>query len=64
MLRTIPDNENEGCYRVVVKTEEGYDTLKGGFETRIDADAWQKELTSGAESLCELDRGEYSQISR
>ena len=50
-LRTIPDNEEEGKFRVVQRTDDGYETVKGGFDTRHDAESWQKDLASGVRSL-------------
>ena len=50
-LRTIPDNEEDGKFRVVQRTEDGYETARGGFDTRFEAEAWQKDLASGVRSL-------------
>ena len=50
-LRTIPDNEEDGKFRVVQRTEDGYETVRGGFDTRFEAEAWQKDLASGVRSL-------------
>ncbi|MBR3211974.1 MAG: plasmid recombination protein [Firmicutes bacterium] len=50
-LRTIPDNEEEGKYRVVQRTDDGYETVKGGFDTRFEAESWQKDLASGVRNL-------------
>jgi hypothetical protein len=50
-LRTIPDNEEEGKFRVVQRTDDGYETLRGGFDTRFEAESWQKDLASGVRSL-------------
>lgn len=50
-LRTIPDDEEEGKFRVVQRTDEGYETVRGGFASRFEAEAWQKDLASGIRSL-------------
>lgn len=57
-LRTIPDNEEEGKFRVVQRTDEGYETVMGGFDSRLEAESWQKDLASGVVSLNDsLDEG-------
>lgn len=50
-LRTIPDNEEKGKFRVVQRTDDGYETVRGGFDTRHEAESWQKDLASGVRSL-------------
>lgn len=52
-LRTIPDNEEEGKFRVVQRTNDGYKTVKSGFDTRFEAESWQSDLTSGVKALSE-----------
>ena len=50
-LRTIPDNEEEGKFRVVQRTDDGYETVRGGFKTRYEAESWQKDLASGVRNI-------------
>lgn len=57
-LRTLPDNENEGKFRVAMRTDDGYATLKGGFDSRFEAESWQKDIASGVKGLSEtIDEG-------
>ena len=50
-LRTIPDNEVEGKYRVVQRTEDGYETVRGGFDSRFEAESWRNDLASGVRRI-------------
>ncbi len=62
-LRTIPDNEEEGKFRVVQRTDDGYETVRGGFDTRFEAESWQKDLASGVRNLDDtLEEGRSLQI--
>lgn len=47
-MRIIPDNENEGMYRLVDRQKDGkYVTIKDNFEDRRNAEEYQKELLEG-----------------
>ena len=57
-LRTIPANEEDGKFRVVQRTDDGYETVRSGFDTRFEAESWQKDISSGVKSLDDtLDEG-------
>lgn len=50
--RVISDAEDPNKFRVAFKGDDGiYQTLKGGFESRRDADQWRSNLTNAAMHL-------------
>ena len=58
LLRTIPDHEEGGTFRVVLRNDEGYETLCGGFESRLEAEAWQKNYATSVTNLENIVREE------
>lgn len=60
-LRTLPDPDNDGAYRVAVRNDNGeYETVKGGFDSRFDADAWKHDFSEGVVNLSETQQEDFS----
>ncbi|MBQ3295512.1 MAG: plasmid recombination protein [Erysipelotrichaceae bacterium] len=53
-LRVIPDDENEGMFRVVSRQDDGsYQTVQGGFADRDLAEQWQRSFGDMSKELTE-----------
>ena len=53
-LRVIPDDENEGMFRVVSRQDDGtYQTVQGGFADRDLAEQWQRNFGDMSQQLTE-----------
>lgn len=42
--RIVPDDKNKGCYKVVIKKQNGYEIVESGIHSRRDAEMKVKEL--------------------
>ena len=53
--RVLPDPDAEGKYRIALRDNNTYKTIRSGFDTREAAEAWRRAYTSSALSLSEPD---------
>ena len=42
--RVVPDNQNNGCFKVVVKKQNNYEVVEAGIKSRKDAELKVKEM--------------------
>ena len=42
--RIVPDDKNNGCFRVVVKQQNNYEVVEAGIKSRKDAELKVKEM--------------------
>ena len=42
--RVVPDDKNNGCFKVVVKKQNSYEVVESGIKSRKDAESKVKEM--------------------
>ena len=42
--RIVPDDKNNGCFKVVVKKQNSYEVVESGLKSRKDAEIKVKEM--------------------
>lgn len=42
--RVVPDDKNNGCFKVVVKKQNSYEVVEAGIKSRKDAELKIKEM--------------------